>query len=290
MLGSIAGIIGSAWSAPELVGTTHLMLWGTLLALGVVGLIDDLKPLPVWIRMPLYLLGALIIATAAARIETLQLPLVSAWTMSSTIAIAFTTLFIGWYTNLFNFMDGTDGIAGCTATVTTAALAVLFGTNDDVILCLIAVSLASATLGFLPYNFAPSTVFMGDVGSVFLGAACGALTAAAIENGYISLLGGVLLMFPFVFDATFTLVRRALRREKVWQAHRSHIYQQLCDLGMSHRDVAICYLGAAVLTASLGLAFDRMQPFAQVASLLLVLAAAGTVATIVLKKNARRLS
>src|SRR5690606_17589834 len=138
------------------------------------------------------------------------------------------------------------------------------------------------------YNFAPSTVFMGDVGSVFLGAACGGLTAAAIEHGYISLLGGVLLMFPFVFDATFTLLRRAVLREKVWLAHRSHIYQQLCDLGMSHRSVAICYSGAAVLSASLGLAFDHFEPALQALVFVALLVSNLAVALTVLRLNAQR--
>lgn len=290
MLGSSAGILGIVCFLPGSFTSQHWILLAALFALGVVGFIDDLTPLAVWKRMPLYLLGAIAIALLATRISAIDLPLLPAWVMSPAIAVTFTALFIGWYTNLFNFMDGTDGIAGCAAAVTIGSLAIVFGTKHDVVLCLVAISLASATLAFLPYNFAPSSVFMGDVGSVFLGAAAGALTVAAVERECISLVGGVLLMFPFVFDATFTLFRRALRREKVWQAHRSHIYQQLCDLGMSHRNVAICYTGAAVLTASLGLAFDQLGALLQTLVLTGVVISALAVSAVVLKKNSRRRS
>jgi UDP-N-acetylmuramyl pentapeptide phosphotransferase/UDP-N-acetylglucosamine-1-phosphate transferase len=139
----------------------------------------------------------------------------------------------------------------------------------------------------LLFNFAPASVFMGDVGSVFLGAGCGALTAAAISRGYLSIVSGVFFMFPFVFDATFTLFRRAARGEKVWLPHRSHIYQTLCALGVSHRDVSILYTTAAVAFASVGLRYDALPSAWQTGALLGIPAACGLLAFLVLRSSAQ---
>ncbi len=289
LCGVLAGLLAIYLTAYESIAQPDVLLVLALFFLAGIGLVDDIKSLPIWIRMPLYLLGATVISWKCARIESVDLYIADRFSLSAGLSLGFTTLFIGWYTNLFNFMDGIDGIAACAATVTTSALALVFSANsEDVILCLISISIASASLGFLPFNYSPSSVFMGDIGSVFLGGACGSLTAVAIQRGRLSLLAGILLMFPFVFDATFTLFRRALKGEKVWQAHRSHIYQQLCDLGFSHRAVATCYTGAAVATASFGLAFDQMPAAGQLFGGVAVLGSAGITARVVLAKNVQR--
>ena len=287
ILGVSAGIGVFTSLAAHSLTASDWRLASTLFALGAVGLVDDLRSLPIWVRMPLYLIGAFIIT-----VETFTTAPAGTYAESEYPARAmhllFFTLLVAWYTNLFNFMDGIDGIAGCAAVVTSASLAVVFGTSQDPgILFALSLSVAAAAAGFLPFNFPPATVFMGDSGSVFLGAACGSLTAAAVARHVVSLPAGLLLMFPFVFDATFTLLRRALSGEKVWHAHRSHLYQQLCDLGLSHRSVTTCYTAASVATASLGLVFDTLVTGARIASATVVLGACCTVAALIIQKKKR---
>lgn len=287
MLGATAGLVTSALLSGDWQ-SLPLFLIVILFSVGGVGLLDDVVQLSVGKRMSLYLLGAFLVALLCHRIGTLELPLIPPYAFGTTGAIVFTTLFIGWYTNLFNFMDGTDGIAAGAAIVTCCALAFVFLSNDDAVLGHVSLSLAGATLGFLIYNFSPASVFMGDVGSVFLGTGCGALTAAAIERQHVSLVAGVLLMFPFVFDATFTLVRRGLHGERVWLAHRSHIYQQMCDLGVSHRSVSLSYTAAAAACAGAGLAYDDVAHPGQLSIVGALLAAGFGTAAAVLAINARR--
>jgi UDP-N-acetylmuramyl pentapeptide phosphotransferase/UDP-N-acetylglucosamine-1-phosphate transferase len=182
-------------------------------------------------------------------------------------------------------MDGIDGIAAGAALTTLGALGFVFLRSGDSFLASIAITGTTASIGFLFFNVPPAKVFMGDVGSVFLGLVVGALTLIAVRKSFISFPASILLMFPFVFDATFTLVRRIIQRERFWRAHRSHIYQQMCDLGYSHKEVTTIYTIAASVFALLGLLQSKMPFWGQVLSWWGSLAVASVVAIIVISKN-----
>lgn len=241
-------------------------LLGGLACGALVGFADDWKRLPTVVRFPAYLLISTGICLLFARVESLDLPGLPSLALGAVAGTVFSVLFVAWYTNLFNFMDGIDGIAGCTAAVCLSALGIAFVRHGDLVLACIALASAGASIGFLFYNYPPASVFMGDGGSVFLGMAAGALSLAAVARGALSLAAVVLLMLPFVFDATFTLLRRIVQRERFWAAHRSHVYQQMCDLGMSHRAVTTIFTVAAVIFASLGLVLDGLLAAARVAA------------------------
>ena len=283
VLGALLGCAAAYGESTFSFSSKELLLLLLLAALSFVGLADDIWQLSVSKRMPLYLLFSFLLVLFCYRATSLQVLLFS-WSLPTAVSIVFSTLFLAWYTNLFNFMDGVDGIAAGAAIVTLNALALVFFQNESQPLSYIALSLAGASAGFLFYNFPPASVFMGDVGSVFLGAASGALTLAAIELNYLSIVAGVLLMFPFVFDASFTLARRALNGEKVWRAHRSHIYQQMGDLGISHRVVTLSYSVLAFLCAAFGLLYDSMTLRGQLGGLTLLIALSGGGAFLVLSR------
>ena len=149
---------------------------------------------------------------------------------------------IVWAINLFNFMDGIDGIAGIEALsigLGGALLLLVGGLPDGAAVSLM---LAAAALGFLKWNWAPARIFMGDVGSGFLGLVVAVLAVWSERNsGPPAVLWSVLGMV-FVFDATLTLVRRAFRGERVTEAHRSHAYQRLVMAGWSHAGVSLATL------------------------------------------------
>lgn len=144
-----------------------------------------------------------------------------------------------WMTNLYNFMDGCDGLAGGMTVVGFGSYAVAGWLSGDSALAWLTASIAASALAFLYFNFHPARIFLGDAGSIPLG-----FLAAAI-----GLLGWkwrgwpawfpFLVFSPFIVDASVTLVRRFLRGEKVWQAHRSHYYQRLVQIGWGHRKTAL---------------------------------------------------
>ncbi len=145
-------------------------------------------------------------------------------------------------------MDGIDGIAGAQAVVAGIgwmAVGIIAGTPQ---VAAVGLLLAAASSGFLLHNWHPAKVFMGDAGSGFIGFLFAALPLLAPRPiGTALWLCAVLLMWPFLADTGFTLLRRASRGENVLSAHRSHLYQRLVLTGRSHRDVALVYAGLAFL-------------------------------------------
>ena len=154
---------------------------------------------------------------------------------------------IGWITNLYNFMDGSDGLAGGMAIAgfgTFAIAAQMHGSNSLAVLC---IAIASASFAFLLFNFQPAKIFMGDVGSGFLGIVIGGLSLIAANQDPELLWVCIILLAVFVSDATVTLIRRLLRKQKPHVAHRSHAYQHLAIRLNSHAKVALLVLAANII-------------------------------------------
>ena len=133
--------------------------------------------------------------------------------------------YLVWLLNLYNFMDGIDGIAGVEAVCVCLGACLLYWLADAVELVWPPVLLAAAVTGFLCWNFPPAKIFMGDAGSGFLGIVLGGLSLQAAWTNPSFFWGWLILLGVFIVDATFTLFRRLLRGDKVYEAHRSHAYQ-----------------------------------------------------------------
>jgi UDP-N-acetylmuramyl pentapeptide phosphotransferase/UDP-N-acetylglucosamine-1-phosphate transferase len=176
-----------------------------------------------------------------------------------------------WFVNLYNFMDGIDGITGVETLALGAGIALLsrLGGIGETGLEAPALVLAAAALGFLVWNWHPAKLFLGDVGSVPLGFLLGWLLVVMAQNG----LWAAALILPayYLVDATLTLIRRLLRGEKIWQAHRSHFYQRAVQTGWSHAEVS-----KRILLADLGLialaAFSLERPWLSLGGALLLVA------------------
>ena len=158
-----------------------------------------------------------------------------------------------WCINLFNFMDGIDGLAGAQAVVVLGAAGLLAAAGGDPVLALACWVPAAAVAGFLPWNWPPARLFMGSVGSEPLGFFIATLALAGERSGSVPLLLVALLMLVFVVDATATLLRRMLRRERWAEPHRGHAYQRAVRAGSSHRRVtgAVLLLDAGLVLLAL---------------------------------------
>jgi Fuc2NAc and GlcNAc transferase len=222
---------GLAFVVPTvLLAPTPLVL--IPLPLALVGLLDDRRGLPVHLRLPVQLLTGLALAWQAG------------WSLPGALLAAVPATAV---INAVNFMDGLDGlVASCL--VIWIGLAALLLPNPALWL------LAAAVAGFLVWNWSPARLFMGDVGSTYLGAvlAGGLLTAAhsaAVGGPSEPMLVLSLAALPLLADAFSCLLRRLLAGQRLWQAHRLHLYQRLQQAGWSHRRVAGLYAGLTALLA-----------------------------------------
>lgn len=188
-------------------------LFGALASLAMIGLWDDLKGLSARLRL-------LVHFVAAASVLWL-LDLTQPWWVVAALLIG-----LVWLINLYNFMDGIDGYAAVQCLVYCLGVQLVAGgvpgwTGELVWL------LAGVTLAFLSFNWPPARIFMGDVGSGFLGLALGMLTLSLWQAGIVGLGASLILLCVFWFDATYTLCVRIVTRQKFTQAHRQHLYQHL---------------------------------------------------------------
>ncbi|HEY5635559.1 MAG TPA: glycosyl transferase [Burkholderiales bacterium] len=196
-------------------------------------------------------------------------------------------LALAWSTNLYNFMDGADGLAGGMTVFGFGAYALaayIFGALTLAALC---ASLAAAAAAFLVFNWHPARLFMGDVGSVPLGLLAGALGLQGWAIGAWPLWFPVLVFAPFMCDATLTLLKRLARREPVWQAHREHYYQRLVRMGFGHRGAAYIEYAAMAACAALALGVYRQPAVVQGIALALAASALSGIAVWVDRRWAR---
>jgi len=160
-----------------------------------------------------------------------------------------TFLWILGLTNAYNFMDGLDGLAGGVAVIAAAFLGAIALEQNSVFVYLSSYLLLAGSAGFLLFNFPPARIFMGDVGSAFLGFtfAILAVIGASLDLGHLSFYIVPMLLFHFIFDTVFTFCRRLLRGEQVHAAHRTHLYQLLNRLGYSHKAVSLFHYALTVV-------------------------------------------
>ena len=225
--------------------------------IAAISWLDDLKSLPTTVRLSVHGVAAGLAILSFGYWHTASVPLFSRIGLGW-IGLPITFMWIVGLTNAYNFMDGVDGIAGLQAVVVGFGWVLLGWYGRQPHLSAMGMLIAGASLGFLVHNWPPARVFMGDVGSAFLGytfAVLPLMTAHVPDGDARLALVGVLLLLPFVFDAGFTFLRRALRRENVFSPHRSHLYQRLVIAGQSHRFVTLLYAVMALVGAALGLAW-----------------------------------
>jgi len=215
--------------------------------LAVVFFIDDMRGLPVVARFACQFAAAIVFALAAGPFPH--------------PAVLWPLLVVGivWSMNLYNFMDGANGLAGGMTVIGFGAYALAADATGADDLAVIATMVAGAAAGFLLWNFDPARIFLGDAGSIPLGFLAAAIGVLGWQRDLWPFWFPALVFSPFILDASVTLLRRALRGERLWQAHKSHYYQRLVRMGWSHRRMALseyalmlAVAGSALLTRQAG--------------------------------------
>jgi UDP-GlcNAc:undecaprenyl-phosphate GlcNAc-1-phosphate transferase len=263
-----------------------------LAALGIaaVGFFDDIGRIRTFVlKLMVQVLAACILVAFGLVFHTWSLP----WIGAIDLGIWGPLLTVAWVvalTNVVNFMDGLDGLAGGTCAVAALFLGFVTSIAGSVFVYLFCYVIAAATLGFLAFNFPRARIFMGDVGSQFLGFVFAALAIIAAEHdaSRTSFLVVPLLFFHFIFDTTFTMIRRALRGEDITQAHRSHLYQLLNQCGWSHAQVSALHFVMTALQGAAALWLIRLGPDRRALVFLPFLALEIVYAGLVIKAAKRR--
>lgn len=210
------------------------------LAIALVSFLDDRRPVPSGVRLLVHLLAAYGLVESGLRFESLPLPGLADEPLSlGLLALPATLVFAVWFTNLYNFMDGMDGFAGGMTVFGFGGCGLLAYANGDASLALLCLGAAAASCGFLAWNFPPARIFMGDVAAAPLGYLVALVTFLGVRNNSLDLWQPLLLFSPFWVDATVTLIRRLLKRERVWEAHRTHAYQRFAQAGWGHRGTTL---------------------------------------------------
>src|SRR5437773_2506 len=222
--------------------------WWTLgcaAAIAVVSFCDDRAGLSPFLRLPLHLAAAAaLVIGGGLLIGRIDVPALGAIPLGASAA-AVTIVLLMWMANLYNFMDGMDGLAGGMAVVGFGFLAAIGLLQRDGPVVALSLTVMASAAGFLVFNVPPARIFMGDVGSVPLGLLAGALAVRATQAGA-SVWVPLLVFSPFVVDATIVFLRRLIRGEKVWQAHREHDYQRLVLAGWGRRRTLIAEYGVMI--------------------------------------------
>lgn len=241
-IGVAAGIAVSALlaSPPE-----WWPLWiGTVFLVGV-SFLDDLVGLPIAGRLIAHFIAAGLCVTGLMVDQMGVL-----WIAVAIVAAV-------WMTNLYNFMDGMDGLAGGMALFGFSFFAIAAWLAGNSPLALVSLSITAAAGAFLCFNFHPARIFLGDAGSTTFGYLAAGLGLIGWRDGAWSLWFPMLVFSPFIVDATVTLLRRMVRGERFWQAHRTHYYQRLVLSGWSHQKTSLAEYGVMCVCGIGALAFQQ---------------------------------
>lgn len=228
MIGMLAGLacvatVFDAVSEIAWIGSAAVLIF-------VVSYLDDLGGINAAGRLLVHFVAALIFLCGDFWLAYLEAPGL-AWALPAHASIVVSLLFVAWMVNLYNFMDGIDGLAGGMGVIGFAWLAILGGIDGNSVYMTSCLVVSAATAGFLRFNFAPARLLMGDTGSTLLGFLAAAMCLWGSRDGIFPLWIGLVIFSPFIVDATLTLLRRLWHGERVWEAHRTHFYQRLLALG-----------------------------------------------------------
>ncbi|RAP38290.1 hypothetical protein DID80_02555 [Candidatus Marinamargulisbacteria bacterium SCGC AAA071-K20] len=240
-----------------------------LMSLGLIsliGLLDDLKGIKARLRLFIQIFAALGVTFSGIQLSTLQFP---GWEINlSFLSVFLSVFFLVSTINIFNFMDGIDGYAGGVSLIGSLSLAWLGYIHNDPSFMMLMLLTAAVVSGFLVWNLPKASIFMGDVGSTFLGLLLGASSIYVSQFFMgISIVVPIIIFSVFLMDASVTMTGRLCRGQKFWQAHRSHFYQKLHQTGWSHTQVILLEFSHMAILCGIALNYSTVSNLLQLAFL-----------------------
>lgn len=260
-LGLHAGVIAAWFYSGVPWNWVVFLAYAMLIAVSVV---DDVRDLPALVRLLAHVIAALVAAALLAREH-------------GVLFIGAVTLIMAWVINLYNFMDGADGLAGGMTVSGFLTYGVAASVDGVTPFAMLNFSIAASALAFLVFNFPPAKIFLGDAGSIPLGFLAAAMGLLGWHSAMWPWWFPAAVFAPFIADATVTLLRRLLAGKPVWQAHREHAYQKLILMGWGHRRVSLSAYGLMLGCGVVALAGMRANAWLQGCALALAVAACITV-------------
>jgi len=231
------------------------MLLGAVIIV-VLGVVDDITPLPAKLKFVVQILAALIPVSHGVVIQALSNPNLfsdSAYWVLGPLGIPITVLWIVAVTNSVNLIDGLDGLANGVSAISATTMLVIALLVSESQVAITMAALVGACVGFMPYNMNPAKMFMGDTGATFLGFILATMSIQGLFKFYaiISFVVPFLILGLPIFDTTFAFVRRIANGQSPMQADRSHIHHRLIDMGLNQKQaVATLYVISAILGLS----------------------------------------
>lgn len=236
------------------------LIWigiGTLLV-GTISIIDDILTVSIISRIVIHFIAACLIVAGGYSLDILYFPGV-VLALPLAIVLTITIIYVVWMINLYNFMDGMDGLAAGMAVFGFGTFALIGWIENENAFFLLNLIVCLSSLGFLVFNFPPARIFMGDFGSSTLGFLAASSSLWAEKEGIIPLWISILLFSPFIVDSTVTLLSRVLRRQQFWEAHKTHYYQRLVQHGWGHKKVVLCEYAVMLLCCVTAIFIDKFE-------------------------------
>lgn len=231
------------------VGLTQTQLAGLVIGFVcffIFGLLDDILKFKAPIKAFVPLIIIMLSIAMGMVIKTLTIPFFGRIELG-VLSVPLTLLWVFFFTNIFNFMDGIDGLAAGFSSIVSLFLLIVAAITGNYLIMVIAIAILGSSLGFLKHNFPPARIFMGDSGSLFLGFLFSEILVLGEITNSIPFTVPALLFGVFVFDGAFTILLRLLQGKNIFLAHREHLYQRLLMAGFSHQKVSLINYAISVI-------------------------------------------
>ncbi len=267
------------------------MLMGSILIVGM-GIVDDSKALSAKVKLLFQIIAAVIVVACDITVDFVSVPefvaegfpLPLEW-----LKYPITIIWIVGVTNAVNLIDGLDGLAAGVSTIATFSLFFISVIGGNVEAAVISAALAGSCMGFLPFNFNPAKIFMGDTGSQFLGFMLAIISVLGLSKQAvaISFIVPFLILGLPIFDTSFAILRRIIQRRPIMEADRGHLHHRLLDKGFSQKQtVAILYIISIMLSiVAVLVAKTGAEQFVWIALSILIVAVTGVALSRKVKKN-----
>lgn len=266
-MGGIAIVTGFMITLFAVIRYMPILDWKQIIGMSIgamiiflLGFFDDIFELGAKLKFLIQIGAALVVALSGVRIDFISIPFIpDNLTALNALSIPITVIWIIAVTNAVNLIDGLDGLAAGVSSIASLCLMVLSIHSGYPLAVLLTATLAGSCLGFLPYNFNPASIFMGDTGSTFLGFILGVTSILGLLKGYTiaTIIVAVLILGLPIFDTSFAIIRRALSGKPIMSPDRGHLHHRLMDRGYSHKHAVVTLYGISGIFGLSAIALAR---------------------------------